>query len=123
MADAVAVLNAGSSSFKFSLFSQGADDLTVVVRGQAEGLYTAPRFVAKDVSGAIIEEKSWDDGSTLGHAGALDHLVAFVRQHLVEHRLVGVGHRVVHGAHCSSERRTFHRSLASTPRFTAPSRR
>ena len=97
MADAVAVLNAGSSSFKFSLFSQGADDLTVVVRGQAEGLYTAPRFVAKDVSGAIIEEKSWDDGSTLGHAGALDHLVAFVRQHLVEHRLVGVGHRVVHG--------------------------
>ena len=97
MADAVAVLNAGSSSFKFSLFTQGADDPTVVVRGQAEGLYTAPRFVAKDVSGAIIEEKSWDDGSTLGHAGALDHLVAFVRQHLVEHRLVGVGHRVVHG--------------------------
>jgi phosphate acetyltransferase len=51
MADAIAVLNAGSSSFKFSLFAK-APRLRRRARGQAEGLYTSPRFVAKDQAGA-----------------------------------------------------------------------
>src|SRR5678816_2391110 len=97
MADAIAVLNAGSSSLKFSLFAQSAEGAVVVARGQAEGLYTSPRFVAKDHAGAVIDEKAWGEGVSLGHAGALDHLVAFLRQHLTSYRLVGVGHRVVHG--------------------------
>ena len=97
MAEAIAVLNAGSSSFKFSLFVERGSDIAPVARGQAEGLYTSPRFVAKDGAGVVIDEKSWGDGVELGHAGALDHLVAFLRLRLAEHRLVGVGHRVVHG--------------------------
>ena len=97
MADAIAVLNAGSSSFKFSLFAQGPEGAVVVARGQAEGLYTAPRFVAKDEAGAIIGEKTWGQGVELGHDGALEHLVGFLREKLAHHRLVGVGHRVVHG--------------------------
>jgi acetate kinase len=97
MADVIAVLNAGSSSFKFSLFAVAPDDLTVLARGQAEGLFTSPRFVARDGAGAVVEEKAWDAGTQLGHAGALDHLVAFLRARFIEHRLVGVGHRVVHG--------------------------
>ena len=48
MGDAVAVLNAGSSSVKFSLYAEGANGASLVARGQAEGLYTSPRFVAKD---------------------------------------------------------------------------
>ena len=95
MADAIAVLNAGSSSIKFSLFVAGTDGPTAAVRGQVEGLYTAPRFVAKDATGAVIGEKSWGEGAALGHAGALKHLVAFLREK--QHRLVAVGHRVVHG--------------------------
>ena len=97
MADSIAVLNAGSSSIKFSLFDARNGDLPLVVRGQAEGLYTAPRFVARDADGTVLAEKSWSDGFALGHAGALDHLFAFVRTELSGHRLVGVGHRVVHG--------------------------
>jgi acetate kinase len=97
MADAIAVLNAGSSSFKFSLFAQEAGGMTLVSRGQAEGLYTSPRFVAKDSGGAVIAEKAWGDGVKLGHDGALEHLVMFLRDKLKQHRLVGVGHRVVHG--------------------------
>jgi len=97
MSDAIAVLNAGSSSLKFSLFAEGTNGPVVVVRGQAEGLQTSPRFVAKDAGGAVIGEKAWGDGAVLGHAGALDHLVAFLRDRLAQHRLVGVGHRVVHG--------------------------
>ena len=97
MTDAIAVLNAGSSSFKFSLFAQEAGGMTLVSRGQAEGLYTSPRFVAMDGKGAVIAEKSWGDGVKLGHDGALEHLVGFLRDKLTKHRLVGVGHRVVHG--------------------------
>ena len=96
-AGAIAVLNAGSSSFKFSLFADGAQGLELVARGQAEGLYTAPRFVAKDGTGTTIGEKSWAEGTSLGHEGALDHLVAFLRERLSGLELAGVGHRVVHG--------------------------
>ncbi len=97
MADAIAVLNAGSSSLKFSLFVERGEALELIARGQAEGLYTAPRFVAKDRAGKVLGEKSWGEGVKLGHDGALDHLVAFLRSELAEYRLVGVGHRVVHG--------------------------
>ena len=97
MADVIAVLNAGSSSFKFSLFAVAPDGLDVLARGQAEGLTTSPRFIARDGAGAVLEEKAWEAGTQLGHAGALDHLVAFLRARLGQHRLVGVGHRVVHG--------------------------
>jgi len=95
--DAIAVLNAGSSSLKFSLFAEHDSALELIARGQAEGLYTAPRFVAKSRDGKTLGEKSWGDGAKLGHDGALDYLVAFLRAELGEQRLAGVGHRVVHG--------------------------
>lgn len=97
MSDAIAVLNAGSSSFKFSLFAEEAGAAVVVARGQAEALHTAPRFVAKDGTGAVLDERSWGDGTKLGHDGALEYLVAFLRKRLAAYRLIGVGHRVVHG--------------------------
>jgi len=97
MADAIAVLNAGSSSIKFSLFALRADGLELDLRGQIEGLYTAPRFVAKDRDGIPLAQKSWGEGVKLGHPGALDHLVAYVRERLGGDRLAGIGHRVVHG--------------------------
>jgi acetate kinase len=97
MADAIVVLNAGSSSIKFSLFTLGEPDPRVVARGQIEGLFTAPKFVSKDEKGKVLSEKSWGEGKSLGHEGALDHLVAYLRGELKEHRLVGVGHRIAHG--------------------------
>ena len=97
MPDAIAVLNAGSSSIKFSLFAERDRELELTARGQAEGIYTDPRFVAKDRSGKTVAEKSWGEGAKLGHDGALDHLVAFVRAELGQQELAGIGHRVVHG--------------------------
>ena len=97
MPNAIAVLNAGSSSLKFSVFEERGNEFELIVRGQAEGLYTAPRFVAKEGAGKVLNEKSWGDGVKLGHDGALEHLVAFLRAEFAEHRLVGIGHRVVHG--------------------------
>jgi acetate kinase len=98
MADAIVVLNAGSSSIKFSLFLARDSDLELDVRGQIEGIYTAPHFIAKGRDGTERSEKAWGEGTKLGHDGALKHLVDFLKQELVDDRLVGVGHRVVHGA-------------------------
>ena len=97
MADGIVVLNAGSSSLKFALFTPEGDELSLIARGQAEGLFTSARFVAKDTRGETLAEKRWPDGNKLGHEGALDHLVAFLRERFDRYRLAAVGHRVVHG--------------------------
>jgi len=97
MASAIAVLNAGSSSIKFSLFLERGDDLALDIRGQIESIYTSPRFVAKGSDGAVRAEKTWGKGAPLGHEAALRHLIGYLKGELAGDRLIGVGHRVVHG--------------------------
>jgi acetate kinase len=97
MADSILVINAGSSSIKFSLFIERGGAPALALHGQIEGLYTRGHFVAKDAAGALVSEKSWDANVKLGHAGAVDHLAAFLPNEIGEHEPMGVGHRVVHG--------------------------
>ncbi len=97
MPDAILVVNAGSSSIKFSAFAVADGALDAGVRGQVEGIYTSPKFTARAPDGARLGEKAWGDGVRLGHDGALEHIMAFLRDALHGDRLVGVGHRVVHG--------------------------
>src|SRR3954471_11424919 len=97
MNDAILVLNAGSSSIKFSVFVGGDNGLDLTLRGQIEALFTSPRFTAKDHDGNVISEKSWGDGVKLGHAGAIEHLRLFLREGRGDLRLAGMGHRVAHG--------------------------
>jgi acetate kinase len=95
--EVILVLNAGSSSIKFSLFAVQGEDLSFLFRGQVEGIYTAPRFTAKNQSDETIASRTWPEGTSLGHEGAVDHLVGFLRQYREDYSLVAVGHRVVHG--------------------------
>jgi len=78
MPDAILVINAGSSSVKFSAFAEqgaGGGDLAVICRGQVEGL-----------------------GDALGHDGALDRILDQVTAARGGDRALGaVGHRVTHG--------------------------
>ncbi|MFZ5570225.1 MAG: acetate/propionate family kinase [Thermodesulfobacteriota bacterium] len=97
MSRAIVILNAGSSSIKFSLFLERGNDLSLDCRGQMEGIYTAPRFTAKKADNALLSEKTWPAGTNLGHDGALEHIVGFLRSELADDELIGVGHRVVHG--------------------------
>jgi acetate kinase len=97
MADAILVLNAGSSSLKFSAFLDG-EPPELLLRGQLEGLFTQPRFVARDHAGAIVGEKEWTDGTSLGHTGAIEYLFAWGRGGALRgNHIVAAGHRVVHG--------------------------
>ena len=97
MSDAILVVNAGSSSIKFSVFLERGEALDLLLGGQIESLYTAPRFKARDAAGAVVGERQWAQGEALGHDGAITYLADFLREQLGEHRLAAVGHRVVHG--------------------------
>jgi acetate kinase len=97
VADAILVLNAGSSSIKYSLFVDAAKGPEFRLGGQIEGLYTSPRFTAKDAQGASLGERAWPEGTRLGHDGAVAYLTEFLEGFRGEYRLVAVGHRVVHG--------------------------
>jgi len=94
---AIAVLNAGSSSVKFSVFAETGAALEPVVRGQIEALFTAPQFVARGPDGAVLAERRWGEGVALGHDGALDYLLDYLHRLGGAAPLAAVGHRVVHG--------------------------
>ncbi len=96
MSDALLILNAGSSSLKFSVF-RDCDPPELLLRGQLESLLTEPRFVARDAAGQVLGERTWPAGSTLRHAGGIEFLFDWGRDKLGESRLVAAGHRVVHG--------------------------
>ena len=95
--EAIAVLNAGSSSIKFSLYTVAAEELALAVGGQVEAIHTRPRFVAKNARGEAIATRTWDEGADIGHGGALEQITAFVRSELSDLSMIGIGHRVVHG--------------------------
>jgi acetate kinase len=95
MADAILVLNAGSSSLKFSLFEIGSGAPVLVERGQLEGLTTATHFKATASDGTPLAERSWY--RALGHDGAMAYLLLHLRESLSTHTLRAAGHRVVHG--------------------------
>src|SRR5438105_5022400 len=95
--DAVLVLNAGSSSIKFSVFRDDRKT-ELLLRGEIEGLLSGPRFTAHDASLAPIADKAWPPGATLAHEDAIDFLFNWLTSgpH-TERRIVAAGHRVVHG--------------------------
>jgi acetate kinase len=91
------VLNAGSSSLKFTLYASNAGGPRRLLRGQIEGLTTTPAFAARDAQDRLVQQRDWPDRDALGHAGAVAYVLDFVRQQQSQQTLAAVGHRVVHG--------------------------
>jgi acetate kinase len=93
----VVVLNAGSSSLKFCVYGNpDPQGWKLVVRGQIDGIATSPRFTVKDGSGTLIENRELDR-SVRDAAAALSILATWLRTKYGGARVLGVGHRVVHG--------------------------
>jgi acetate kinase len=97
MSLAILVLNAGSSSLKFSLYGADSRGLHRELRGEFEGLYTTSKFSAYRANGALADEHAWGNGVQLGHDGAIAHMLDFLRDKRDARELAAVGHRVVHG--------------------------
>jgi acetate kinase len=97
MDDYALVLNAGSSSVKFCVYRRPiSQHWGLEARGQIEGIGTSPRLSAKDAQGGIVAENRLDDWVNDGRA-ALDALASWLRSKYGGARVLGVGHRVVHG--------------------------
>ncbi|HJS58934.1 MAG TPA: acetate/propionate family kinase [Vicinamibacteria bacterium] len=97
MDDYALVLNAGSSSLKFCVYRRPAVEAwRLEARGQIEGIGTSPRLSAKGEAGEVLVEQPLDAGVRDGRS-ALDSLAAWLRSRYGGARVLGVGHRVVHG--------------------------
>ena len=68
MADVILVLNAGSSSIKFSAFEEQGSALELVVHGQVDGLYTAATQGSKPLTvTASTMRRNGATGTELDH--------------------------------------------------------
>ena len=102
MSDHLLVLNAGSSSLKFRVYTQATSSWKAGASGQIEGIGTATRLKAKDAeSNTAVDEPL---PQVRDARAALAALGDWLRSRYASGRLLGVGHRVVHGG----------------PRYTAP---
>jgi acetate kinase len=96
--DVILVLNAGSSSLKFSLFGTGAGEPGELGRGQIEGIGTAhPELRLQTADGATAVARTLGAAETTDHRGALRTFAAAAREAYAEARVIAVGNRVVHG--------------------------
>ena len=97
MSDAILVINAGSSSVKFSLFEGHVRPTrrNFLCDGSCDGIGHRVHFTAKDHTGASLVDRYLDEGCT--HEDALAALLGWVETQFQSHRLIAAGHRVVHG--------------------------
>jgi acetate kinase len=96
MREPILVLNAGSSSIKFSVFETAADGtLAVGAHGQVERIGLSPRLSVVDASGRALADEAI---ARNGHDGAIAAIHEWFADHIgSEAGFAGVGHRVVHG--------------------------
>ena len=103
MAETILVVNAGSSSIKFQLFSVGERDrLQRLLKGQIEGIGVHPRLFAKGVKGETLIDRTWPGADVPDVPAALAKVVEFLRAEIGS-LPIAVGHRVVHGGPDYSE--------------------
>jgi acetate kinase len=97
MDDYALALNAGSSSLKFCVFRRPKEAAWgLEARGQIEGIGTAPRLSARNGAGEKLVDEPLDASVRDGQR-AIDALAAWLRSKWGGSRVLGVGHRVVHG--------------------------
>lgn len=95
MTDYALVLNAGSSSLKFCVFARPEWDWRLESRGQIEAIGSSPRIYAKDGEGQVLVDRK--PSKVHDCRDALDELTSWLRSMYGGGRVLGVGHRVVHG--------------------------
>ena len=93
----VLVLHAGASRLRFSVFRSVASAAWALnAQGQIDSIGCLPRLVAKDTSGAVVEERTLD-GAVADVRTAVGEVAAWFRATYRGARLLGVGHHVAHG--------------------------
>ncbi len=91
------VLNAGSSSLKFSVYQEPkGGSWALAARGLMEGIGTAPRLSAKNIDGHVLVDQKPETPVRDGR-DALEAVASWLKSRYGGAPVLGVGHRVVHG--------------------------
>lgn len=94
----ILVVNAGSSSLKFSLFRlDAAEALQLAVRGQIDGIGSRPRLKVRDDADRILVERDLAPDEAREVKDAIAIAGGWLREQFPGEPLLAVGHRVVHG--------------------------
>ena len=89
----IAVINAGSSSLKFT-FYEGDERL---LSGQVDGLGVRPSFSARGLNGASIDPPKLGATPPSTPSDVLPLIMPWARGYLGHRSIAALGHRVVHG--------------------------
>src|SRR5262245_53940520 len=95
MSECIAVINAGSSSIKFAPNDAGRRQ-DLLFRGQIEQIGVSPRLYVANANGESVSELSWHPEG-FDHRTATQEILKTALGLIRGARVLGVGHRVVHG--------------------------
>ncbi len=95
----VLVLNSGSSSIKFTLYSRDK----VHLKGQISGLGAVPHVSLRSEISDLAIDRPLSELEGRSHARALAALLPVLEQELGHRKVDAIGHRVVHGGIAYSE--------------------
>lgn len=98
MSNGILVINAGSSSIKFSVYVADGK-LDFITKGQLEGIGVGiqPHFIAKNDKGETVADETWPAVAIGGQSKVFGRLIEWIEDHLGDATLTCAGHRVVHG--------------------------
>jgi acetate kinase len=121
VADTILVVNAGSSSIKFSMYEVGAGrTLSLVSRGQLDGIGTQPRLRVRDARGGALTDQKYPADAVPDVPAAMASVSGWLRTQLGGALPMAVGHRVAHGGpDHASPARVDDALLAGLERFVA----
>ncbi|MGY4306358.1 acetate kinase [Bradyrhizobium sp. USDA 4369] len=95
--DTILVVNAGSSSVKFQVFSvEGEGTLRRQIKGQVDGIGSRPRLRASGADGEPLAERAYPIDAVANVPVAMEIAGNWLRDELRIHP-IAIGHRVVHG--------------------------
>jgi acetate kinase len=89
----IGVINAGSSSLKFSFY----DGETHLLSGQVDGIGVQPKAAATGPDGEATAPPELGGQPATTPSELLPAIIPWARQHFGDRRLAALGHRVVHG--------------------------
>lgn len=95
--DSILVLNVGSSSLKFAVYSAAARPTGAALKcsGECSGVGHRPHFVAHGADGESRVDEDLAEGA--GHKEVLARLLALLVRHSATRKVVAAVHRIVHG--------------------------
>lgn len=104
MASVVLIINAGSSSLKFSLYRNQIDkvnsEFELYSKGLLQGIGSEPHLKIIDDHDKTIHEQSWTERkyATLdARDELLDQVLQWIFEYTKNDQILAIGHRVVHG--------------------------